>query len=107
IPGNILTRNFSYGAALGLSIMNLEALGIEAKLHDVPVPLAEAIMASLRTAAAEEGGTADVTRIIRPMERAAGVTVGSASTDDNAPNANAAAVTKSYLPSLPRAVQRG
>ncbi len=106
IPGNILTRKFSYGAALGLSIMNLEALGIEAKLHDVPVPLAEAIMASLRTAAAEEGRTADVTRIIRPMERAAGVTVDAGNAEDNSSTADPAAMANSDLPPLPRAAQR-
>jgi len=107
IPANILTRKFSYGAALALSIMNLEALDSEAKLHDVPVPLAEAIMASLRTAAAEEGGTADVTRIIRPMERAAGVTVGASKAEDNSPTADPAAMAKSDLRSLPRAAQGG
>jgi hypothetical protein len=39
------------------------------------VPLAESVIASLRTAAAEEGDKADVTTVIRPMERAAGVAV--------------------------------
>ncbi len=107
IPAQIVTRKFSYGAALGPAIMILEALAIEAKLHDVPVPLTEAIIASLRTAAAEEGGTADVTRIIRPMERAAGVTVGAAEADHNSPDADTAASPESDLPSLPRAAQRG
>lgn len=105
IPAHILTRKFGYGAALNLSIMNLEALTAEAKLHDVPVPLAEAVIATLRTAAAEEGAAADVTRIIRPMERAAGVTVDAGSADDRA--FDAAAAAESDLPRLPRAAQRG
>lgn len=107
IPAQILTRTFSYGATLGPAIMILEALTIEGRLHDVPVPLAEAIIASLRTAAAEEGGAADVTRIIRPMERAAGVTFGAANADDNSPSTDTAAMAEADLPSLPRAAQRG
>lgn len=107
IPAHILTRKFSYGATLGPAIMILEALAIEAGLHDVPVPLAEAIIASLRTAAAEEGDAADVTRIIRPMERAAGVTVGASNADANSPGADMAAMAESDLPALPRTAQRG
>ena len=42
IPTQILTRKFSYGAGLGLAILNMEALGAEAKFRDVPMPLAEA-----------------------------------------------------------------
>ena len=107
IPAHILTRKFSYGATLGPAITILEALAIEGKLHDVPVPLAGAIIASLRAAAAEEGGTADVTRIIRPMERAAGVTVVAASAGDDASNTGEAAMADADLPSLPRTAQRG
>ena len=102
IPAHILTRKFSYGAALGLSIMNLEALSIAARLHDVPVPLAEAIMASLRAAAAEEGGAADVTRVIRPMERAAGVTVRAVNARERSRDADTATTMKSELPPLPK-----
>jgi 3-hydroxyisobutyrate dehydrogenase-like beta-hydroxyacid dehydrogenase len=105
IPAHILTRKFGYGAALNLSVMNLEALSAEAKLHDVPIPLAEAIIASLRTAAAAEGATADVTRIICPMERAAGVTVVAGDADENAFETDAPA--QSDLPRLPRTAQRG
>jgi 2-hydroxy-3-oxopropionate reductase len=104
IPAQILTRKFNYGATLGPAIAILEALAGEGRLHDVPVPLAEAIIASLRTAAAEDGATADVTRIIRPMERAAGVTLGAAIADDN--SLGTPAMAESDLPSMPRAAQR-
>jgi 3-hydroxyisobutyrate dehydrogenase-like beta-hydroxyacid dehydrogenase len=76
IPAQVLTRKFSHGGGLGSMIKDLTAFAGEAKLQGVTVPLAEAVIASFRTAAAEEGGESDVTRIIRPMERAAGVTVG-------------------------------
>jgi 2-hydroxy-3-oxopropionate reductase len=106
IPAQILTRKFSYGAGLGLAILNMEALGAEAKFRDVPMPLAEAIFTSLRTALAEEGDT-DVTRVIRPMERAAGVTIGSGSADNESRNAPAATTAETQLPPLSRAAQSG
>jgi 3-hydroxyisobutyrate dehydrogenase-like beta-hydroxyacid dehydrogenase len=106
IPAQILTRKFSYGAGLGLAILNMEALGAEAKFRDVPMPLAEAIFTSLRMALAEEGD-ADVTRVIRPMERAAGVTIGSGGADNESRNAGAATTAETQLPPLSRAAQRG
>ena len=105
VPAHILTRKFSYGATLGPAIAILETLAIEAKLRDVPVPLLQSIIASLRTAAAEEGGAADVTRVVRPMERAAGVTL--SATDPNNSPSHPGAMTQSELPPLPRAAQRG
>jgi 2-hydroxy-3-oxopropionate reductase len=106
IPAQILTRKFSYGAGLGLAILNMEALSAEAKFRDVPMPLAEAIFTSLRTALAEEGD-ADVTRVIRPMERTAGVTIGSGGADNDSRNAGATATAETQLPPLSRAAQRG
>lgn len=75
IPAEVLSRRFGYGANIGLAIQNMEALGAAAKLHDAPIPLAEAVTASFRIALAEEGYSADVTRVICHMERAAGTTV--------------------------------
>jgi 3-hydroxyisobutyrate dehydrogenase-like beta-hydroxyacid dehydrogenase len=78
IPAQVLTRKFSHGGGLGLMLKDLAAFSGEAKLRGVPIPLAEAVIRSLQTAAGEEGDGADVTTVIRPMERAAGVTVGRA-----------------------------
>jgi 3-hydroxyisobutyrate dehydrogenase-like beta-hydroxyacid dehydrogenase len=75
IPAQVLTRKFNHGGAIGLMIKDLEAFAGEARLQGLTVPLAESVIASLRTAAAEEGDKADVTTVIRPMERAAGVAV--------------------------------
>lgn len=105
VPAHILTRKFGYGATLGPAIDILETLALEAKLRDVPVPLLQSIIASLRTAAAEEGSAADVTRVVRPMERAAGVTLGSAHANKTLSHADA--MVQSELPPLPRAAQRG
>jgi 3-hydroxyisobutyrate dehydrogenase-like beta-hydroxyacid dehydrogenase len=106
IPAHILTRKFSYGAGLALSILNMEALAAEAKFRDVPMPLAEAIFTSLRTALAEEGDT-DVTRVIRPMERAAGVTIDSGGASNESRKAGKATTTEAQLPPLSRAARRG
>jgi 3-hydroxyisobutyrate dehydrogenase-like beta-hydroxyacid dehydrogenase len=75
IPAQVLTRKFNHGGTLGLMIKDLEAFSGEARRYGVPVPLAEAVIESFRKAALEEGAREDLTKIIRPMERAAGVTV--------------------------------
>lgn len=105
VPAHILTRKFSYGATIGPAITILETLAMEARSRDVPVPLLQSVIASLRTAAAQEGDAADVTRVICPMERAAGATVGAADANDTPSHANA--IPQSELPPLPRAAQRG
>ncbi|AMN39884.1 NAD(P)-dependent oxidoreductase [Rhodoplanes sp. Z2-YC6860] len=75
IPAQVLTRKFSHGGTLGLMIKDLDAFSGEARRNGVPVPLAEAVIESFRKAAFEEGEREDLTKIIRPMERAAGITV--------------------------------
>jgi len=81
IPEQVLTREFNQGVSIGAMIEIVESFRGEARLQGVPVPLAEAVIASLRTAANEEGEKADLTTLIRPMERAAGVTVGRGQND--------------------------
>lgn len=75
IPAQILTRRFNHGGGLAMMIKDLEAFRSEASLQNMRIPLAEAVIASLRAAMESEGGAADITRIICPMERAAGVIV--------------------------------
>jgi 2-hydroxy-3-oxopropionate reductase len=82
IPAQVLSRAFNQGVSIGGMIEIVEAFCGEARLNDVPVPLAEAIAASLRGAAAEEGPQADLTSLIRPLERMAGVTVGAPGQND-------------------------
>jgi 2-hydroxy-3-oxopropionate reductase len=75
IPAQVLTRKFSHGGGLGLMVKDLEAFTGEARRRRVPVPLAEAVIASFQAAVVTEGEKRDITAIIRPMERAADVTV--------------------------------
>lgn len=76
IPSQILTRAFNQGVTVGAMIEIVESFLGEARLQGISIPLAEAVIATLRVAAAEEGEKADLTTVIRPMERMAGVTVG-------------------------------
>jgi hypothetical protein len=76
IPDQVLTRAFNQRVSIGELIEIMEIFCAEARQGGVPVPLAEAVIASFKAAAAAEGGAADLTALIRPLERAAGVTVG-------------------------------
>jgi 3-hydroxyisobutyrate dehydrogenase-like beta-hydroxyacid dehydrogenase len=73
IPKQVLTRAFHHGAALDLMVKDIRAFLTEAKALGVSAPLGEAVLAAYGKAVAELGGDADVTTVIRPMERAAGV----------------------------------
>jgi 3-hydroxyisobutyrate dehydrogenase-like beta-hydroxyacid dehydrogenase len=73
VPAQILTRKFNHGGALGSMIKDLKAFAGEATHQGVAVPIAEAVLRSFQITAAEEGDHADITRIICPMERQAGV----------------------------------
>jgi 3-hydroxyisobutyrate dehydrogenase-like beta-hydroxyacid dehydrogenase len=75
IPDQVLTRKFNHGGGLGLMLKDLEVFGEVAARQGVSGPLAQAVIESFRTAAREEGETEDLTKIIRPMERAAEVIV--------------------------------
>lgn len=76
LPNAILTRKFDHGAKLTAMIKDLVAFSVEAGNLGVPIPLAVSVLASFDAAAAQEGGDADLTTVIRPMERAARLTVG-------------------------------
>jgi len=75
IPDQVLTRKFKHGGSLGLMLKDLEVFSDLAARQGFSVPLAQAVIESFRTAAREEGDTEDLTKVIRPMERAAEVIV--------------------------------
>jgi len=82
---------------------NWDQLGEQiAKNPDAVFPKTFSLVATL----AEEGD-ADVTRVIRPMERAAGVTIGSSGADNESRNAGEAKTAEMQSPPLSRAAQRG
>ena len=75
IPDQVLTRKFKHGGSLALMLNDLEVLTDVAGRQGLSTPLAQAVIASFRAAALEEGKTEDLTRVICPMEREAKVIV--------------------------------
>jgi 3-hydroxyisobutyrate dehydrogenase-like beta-hydroxyacid dehydrogenase len=75
-PRAILPRTFDYGFATGLMVKDVRLYLDEARALGVPVDVAETIGRLWETAALDEGADSDFTAVIKPFERAAGVTVG-------------------------------
>ena len=75
-PRAILPRTFDYGFATGLMVKDVRLYLDEAKARGVPVEVAEAFGRLWEIAMRDEGADSDFTSAIKPIERAAGVTVG-------------------------------
>ena len=76
-PRAILPRTFDYGFATGLMVKDVRLYLDEAKALGVPVEIAEAVGRLWEATLNDEGADSDFTSAIKPIERAAGVTVGS------------------------------
>jgi 3-hydroxyisobutyrate dehydrogenase-like beta-hydroxyacid dehydrogenase len=77
-PRAILPRTFDYGFATGLMVKDVRLYLDEAKALGVPADVAETIGRLWETAAQDQGPDSDFTSVIKPLEKAAGVTVGRA-----------------------------
>jgi 3-hydroxyisobutyrate dehydrogenase-like beta-hydroxyacid dehydrogenase len=77
-PRAILPRTFDYGFATGLMVKDVRLYLDEAKALGVPADVAETIGRLWETAAQDQGPDSDFTTVIKPLEKAAGVTVGQA-----------------------------
>jgi 3-hydroxyisobutyrate dehydrogenase-like beta-hydroxyacid dehydrogenase len=75
-PRAILPRTFDYGFATGLMVKDVRLYLEEANALGVPVEIAEAVAGLWETTLRDEGADSDFTSAIKPIERAAGVTVG-------------------------------
>lgn len=75
-PRAILPRTFDYGFATGLMLKDVRLYLDEAKALGVPAEVAETTARLWEAVAREEGPDSDFTTVIKPLERAAGVTVG-------------------------------
>lgn len=76
IPNHVVSRSFDYGGRMELICKDLKALVAEAAVLGVPVPIAALIEETYRYAAQSGLEDEDMTTIIQPMERAAGVRIG-------------------------------
>lgn len=75
-PRAILPRTFDYGFATGLMVKDVRLYLDEAQELGVPTDIAATIGRLWETAAADQGPDSDFTTVIKPLEKAAGVTVG-------------------------------
>lgn len=78
-PRAILPRTFDYGFATGLMVKDVRLYLDEAKALGVPADVAETIARLWESAAQDQGPDSDFTTVIKPLEKAAGVTVGQVS----------------------------
>ncbi|OBH82676.1 oxidoreductase [Mycobacterium scrofulaceum] len=75
-PRAILPRTFDYGFATGLMVKDVRLYLDEAQELGVPTEVAATIGRLWETAAEDQGPDSDFTTVIKPLEKAAGVTVG-------------------------------
>jgi 3-hydroxyisobutyrate dehydrogenase-like beta-hydroxyacid dehydrogenase len=75
-PRAILPRTFDSGFATGLMVKDVRLYLDEARTLGVPVEIAEAVARLWEATLNDEGADSDFTSVIKPIERAAGVTVG-------------------------------
>jgi 3-hydroxyisobutyrate dehydrogenase-like beta-hydroxyacid dehydrogenase len=78
-PRAILPRTFDYGFATGLMVKDVQLYLDEAKALGVPIEVAEAVGRLWELAVHDQGPDSDFTTAIKPIEQAAGVTVGGVS----------------------------
>jgi 3-hydroxyisobutyrate dehydrogenase-like beta-hydroxyacid dehydrogenase len=71
----VLPRTFNLGFTVGLMTKDLKLCLGEGKALDVPMEVAEAVTRALQTACDENGPDADLTTVVQPIERRAGVEV--------------------------------
>lgn len=75
-PRAILPRTFDYGFATGLMVKDVRLYLDEARALGVPADVAETIAGLWEATALDQGPDSDFTTVIKPLEKAAGVTVG-------------------------------
>ncbi|UXA06073.1 NAD(P)-dependent oxidoreductase [Mycobacterium sp. SMC-2] len=75
-PRAILPRTFDYGFATGLMVKDVRLYLDEAEALGVPTEVAATIGRIWEATAADQGPDSDFTAVIKPLENAAGVTVG-------------------------------
>ncbi len=78
-PRAILPRTFDYGFATGLMVKDVRLYLDEAKALGVPTDVAATIGRLWEATARDQGPDSDFTTVIKPLEKAAGVTVGQSS----------------------------
>lgn len=68
-----MTDRFDFGGSLSIVVKDLEAFVAQADSQSMPIQSVRSVLEAFRLAKQELGGEADVTEVIRPLERLAGV----------------------------------
>ena len=76
IPRCVIPRTFDFGFAIGLLNKDIRLCLQEADALGVPMVVGSAVRQLLSIATASEGADADMTEIVKPLEKWAGVRVG-------------------------------
>lgn len=84
-PRAVLPRTFDYGFATGLMNKDVQLYLSEARALDTPAEVAELMARIWDATQTGQGPDSDFTCVIKPMEDAAGVTVGNLSRSDSSP----------------------
>ena len=74
-PRQVLTGAYAAGFTAGLLTKDLGLCADAARTLDVPMPVAAQVLAHWQHAVAELGADADITAIVKCVERAAGATI--------------------------------
>ncbi|WP_068273623.1 NAD(P)-dependent oxidoreductase [Aldersonia kunmingensis] len=80
-PRAVLPRTFDFGFATGLMAKDVRLYLDEAETLSTPIEVAEVVARIWETTQTEAGPASDFTSVVLPMEKAAGVTVGTEKTD--------------------------
>ncbi|MBX7431466.1 NAD(P)-dependent oxidoreductase [Mycobacterium sp. Y57] len=75
-PKAVLPRTFDYGFATALMVKDVRLYLDEARALGLPIQLAEVVAEMWERTLSDEGSESDFTAIVKPLERAADVTVG-------------------------------
>ena len=72
-PRQVLSGNYAAGFTTGLLTKDLDLCAAAAEMLEMPMPVAAAVLAQWQQSVAELGPDADITTIVKIVERAAGV----------------------------------
>jgi 3-hydroxyisobutyrate dehydrogenase-like beta-hydroxyacid dehydrogenase len=80
VPRNILPRSFDFGGSLAVVMKDIGVFIDHAAASGIPTPVCDLVRQIYRTAIQDGSAADDITTVIRPMEKLAGVTVQSRAT---------------------------
>jgi 2-hydroxy-3-oxopropionate reductase len=75
VPRHILPRGFDFGGSLAVVMKDIAVFIDHASELGIPTPIGELVREAYRRAIQDGSGAEDITTVIRPMEKQAGVTL--------------------------------